>query len=84
MLLVRRQVDSPRILQTPSQGTLPIGLALSIMEQRLRAELEMSEAERIAHIFVGWLVEEDDYGWMGDDENDTQPAQKAFFIQKRI
>ena len=40
------------------------------MEQRLRAELEMSEAERIAHIFVGWLVEEDDYGWMGDDEND--------------
>ena len=70
VLLVRQQVDSLHILQTPSQGTLPIGLALSIMEQRLRAELEMSEAERIAHIFVGWLVEEDDYGWMGDDEND--------------
>ena len=71
MLLVRRQANSPHIPQTPSQGSLPIGLALSIMEQRLRAELEMSEVERIAHIFVSWLVEEDDYGWMGDDENDV-------------
>ena len=70
-LWVHRPAVTLHIPQTPSQGSLPIGLALSIMEQRLRAELEMSEAERIAHIFVGWLVEENDYGWMGDDENDV-------------
>ena len=69
--LVHQPVATLLTLQMLSQGSLPIGLALSIMEQRLRAELEMSEAERIAHIFIGWLVEEDDYGWMGDDENDV-------------
>ena len=68
---VHPPVATLHIPQTPSQGSLPIGLALSIMEQRLRAELEMSEAERIVHIFIGWLVEEDDYGWISDNENDV-------------
>ena len=53
-----------------NRGVLNIGWALSILEQRLREELEMNEGEREVHAFVNWLLE-DDEEWMGEDQNDV-------------